>query len=465
MRFCRFVCFSVLLCLGKLIFAAGILTMHANSKPHLWTFTFDLSRPIQYHSFILTKPDRAVLDLSGLTYAPSFSRRKFVGTPVINIRTAKQAKRSLRLVFDLQYPVRLAVKQFRLASHKAKLVVKLIGRQEKVTGFTWPLSKKKVHRSISRSLRRTSQVQPKSAPVPLSIKLPKRSRKLIVVIDPGHGGKDPGATGPHGVHEKTVVLQISKRLYRLINRQPGYVAYLTRTGDYYLTLRQRLAVARKRKADMFIAIHADAFRNKNARGASVFALSQRGATSEAARWLAEKENQSELMGGVDLSDKSHMLQSVLISLSQNASVRASLKIGADIIKYLSRFAQLHHTKVDQAAFVVLKSPDVPSLLVETGFISNPYEERRLQSPRYQQRLAMALGKGIVQYFNSHPPRGTWLADMKNDIDVNQRYRVRSGDNLSLIAFRHKTTIRELIKLNKLSSERLRVGQLLLLPEG
>jgi N-acetylmuramoyl-L-alanine amidase len=227
---------------------------------------------------------------------------------------------------------------------------------------------------------------------------------------------------------------ISKKLRRLFNHEPGFKAYLTRTGDYYLSLRSRLRIARKYKADMFIAIHADAFHDNSARGASVFALSQRGATSEAARWLTVKENQSELMGGVDLSDKSHLLRSVLLSLSQNASVRISLHIGADIIRSLSRFAALHHRKVEQAAFVVLKSPDIPSLLVETGFISNPYEERRLISSAYQQRLALALESGIVKYFTSHPPRGTWLSSVKaKGKGSSRRYKVGRGDSLGKIA--------------------------------
>ena len=213
----------------------------------------------------------------------------------------------------------------------------------------------------------------------------------------------------HGAHEKNVVFAISKRLQRLVDAQPGFKAVLTRSTDKYIPLRQRLAIARKYKADMFIAIHADAFKNDRARGFSVYALSRRGATSEAARWLATRENQSELMGGVELHDKSHLLKSVLISLSQSATIRASLHVGDNLLNSVRPIAKLHHNRVEQAAFVVLKSPDIPSLLVETGFLSNPHEASRLVRPWYQQKLAVAIMKGIRKYYVLHPPRFTWLA--------------------------------------------------------
>lgn len=235
---------------------------------------------------------------------------------------------------------------------------------------------------------------------------------MVIVIDPGHGGKDPGATGVAGTHEKNIVLSISKILQSLINQQKGFHAVLTRSQDEYIPLRTRLEIARKYKADMFVAIHADAWKDRDARGVSVFALSQRGATSEAARWLAARENQSELMGGVELQDKSHLLKSVLINLSQTATIRASLMIGADLMEAIKPIATLHHDRVEQAAFVVLKSPDIPSLLVETGFLSNPKEEKNLRNPQYQHKLAQAIMSGIRRYFQSYPPRNSFLASLK-----------------------------------------------------
>lgn len=287
------------------------------------------------------------------------------------------------------------------ASKPPRIVLALQRPKAKVLAFEWPFHNKKP--------RHSKKPQPLIAVTGNYHRTPK----VIIVIDPGHGGKDPGATGPGGNHEKTVVLAISRQLKKLIDKQPGFVAKLTRRGNYFISLRTRLAIARRDHADMFIAIHADAYRNRDAHGASVFALSQRGATSEAARWLAERENKSELMGGVNLNDKNRLLKSVLINLSQTATIRASLRIGADIINSLGKIARLHHRRVEQAAFVVLKSPDIPSLLVESGFITNPQDEMRLTSAAYQHSLALALSNGIIYYFRLHPPRGTWLAKQKH----------------------------------------------------
>lgn len=239
---------------------------------------------------------------------------------------------------------------------------------------------------------------------------PVGKRNILVVIDPGHGGKDPGASGFHHTLEKHVVLAIAKRLQQKINRQPGMHAVLTRDGDYFIDLRRRLDISRKYHPDVFIAIHADAFTNTHSHGASVFALSQRGATSEAARWLAEKENYSEL-GGVnlrDLDDQNGMVRSVLIDLSQTATIQAGLKMGQNVLRDLGQITTLHNHHVEQARFVVLKSPDTPSILVETGFISNPMEEQNLSSPSYQEKLSQAIFNGLCRYFREFPPRGTQL---------------------------------------------------------
>lgn len=226
---------------------------------------------------------------------------------------------------------------------------------------------------------------------------------LVIVLDPGHGGKDPGAGGSqgHGVQEKMIVLQIAKKLQNLLNQHSNTKAILTRQGDYYISLRERLHIARKNKADLFIAIHADAFNNPFSHGASVFALSQRGATSEAARWLAERENYSEL-GGVNLTDKNYLLRSVLLDLSQTATISSSLELGEGILKNLGKITRLHNHRVEQARFVVLKSPDIPSILIETGFVSNFSEAIKLQDDQYQQQLATAIFNGIQSYFWHHP---------------------------------------------------------------
>lgn len=247
------------------------------------------------------------------------------------------------------------------------------------------------------------------------------NRPVIVVIDAGHGGKDPGATGPNGVHEKNVTLAIARDLEEMVDQQKGMHAVMTRDGDYYVGLRDRLAIARKDKGDIFIAIHADAAPELagEATGASVFALSLHGASSEAARWIAEKENYSEL-GGIDLDnipDQDNTLRSVLIDLSQTATISDSLILGGAVLHQLGELSPLHHNVVEQAPFMVLKSPDIPSILVETGFITTPYEERHLQDPIYQHALAHALLGGVKSYFNHYAPPGTWLASAGNKTEI------------------------------------------------
>lgn len=234
------------------------------------------------------------------------------------------------------------------------------------------------------------------------ISLPNQTntRPIIIILDPGHGGKDPGAVGQHKTKEKTVVLAIAKYLQQELNKQPNTKAILTRNSDYFIPLRQRLKIARNFHGDIFLSIHADAYMDNYAQGASIYALSLRGATSEAARFLAKKENESEL--GHVIANKNPVLQSVLVDLTQTASISASLDMGYTIIHELAKFSKLHHEAVEQAAFVVLKEPDIPSLLVETGFISNSKEEIKLRDKQYQIKIARALAAGIKDYFTKHP---------------------------------------------------------------
>lgn len=271
----------------------------------------------------------------------------------------------------------------------------------------------KIERAKIAPPKRSALIGKAALEKPKSVSI-KGIRDVIIVIDPGHGGKDSGAKGVNGTYEKNIVLAISKKLQQLIQQEPGMRAVLTRKGDYFISLRERLRIARKDKADLFIAIHADAFTNPNSSGASVFALSATGASSEAARWLAEKENYSEL-GGIPLTDKSDLLRSVLIDLSQTGIISLSLQLGHYLLKDMGKIARLHHGSVEQARFVVLKSLDIPSVLVETGFISNAQEEQRLSDPIYQAQLAEALFKGIRNYFKQYPPPGTRLAHQKDGV--------------------------------------------------
>lgn len=358
---------AILIWIWPALSFAQTLTLTAinqNPADKSWELSFMAPQPVTVHHFMLNNPERYVIDVDGAKALQiQLNSAGLLNTPIQKIRSSSKAEQHLRIVLDL----------------KAKI------------------PENKIQINFVKSLpKQTKQNQIVTVTAAQNTQAP-----LIIVIDPGHGGKDPGATGPKKIHEKDIVLSIAKKLQILINQQPGYKAVLTRDGDYYLTLRQRLAIARHYQAKLFIAIHADAYPDPLSHGFSVFALSQRGATSEAARWLAARENQSELMGGVDLNDKGDMLRSVLINLSQTATIQSSLLIGQNLLDHVHTFAPLHHDSVEQAAFVVLKSPDIPSLLVETGFLSNAGEEKKLKNPNYQYNLARAMMLGINQYFNQH----------------------------------------------------------------
>ncbi|MGH7536086.1 MAG: N-acetylmuramoyl-L-alanine amidase, partial [Gemmatimonadales bacterium] len=252
------------------------------------------------------------------------------------------------------------------------------------------------------------------APPPAAPRQARRpgQRDLIIAIDAGHGGEDPGAVGASGAQEKQVTLAIARRLAHLCNREPGMRAVLIRDGDYFIPLRDRVQRARTRKADLFVSIHADAFPDRRAGGSSVYVLSRHGASSEAARWLAERENAADLVGGISLDDKEQPLKAILIDLSQTGSLEASLDVGGRVLKRLTGLGRVHHTAVQRAAFAVLKSPDIPSILVETAFITNPEEERKLVDPTHQERLALGVLDGLRAYFHEAAPPGTLLAEMK-----------------------------------------------------
>lgn len=274
-------------------------------------------------------------------------------------------------------------------------------------------------------------------------------------MDPGHGGHDPGAIGPRGTPEKQVVMAISRKLANMIDEQPHMRAILTRTGDYYVGLRERMIIARKANADMFVSIHANASTDPDPHGAAVFALSLDGATSERARLLAQRENASLKLGGVSLEDKNKTVVSFMLDLSQSATIQASLDVGRRILNNLDSFTVLHQPQVEQAAFVVLKSPDIPSILVETGFISNPAEALKLQSDAYQTRLARAILRGIKGYFDSYRP-GTMIVE-------GQVHEVAPGESLWQIAHTYHVSVDRLRDYNNIEGSVIHVGQKLRIP--
>lgn len=363
-------------------YAAKLKSIQLSEKAGKISLFFSLDSPISHKAFTLTNPYRVVIDFEQTELACDLSKIPASNFLVKKIRSGHPNPSTLRLVFDLTDAV-----MFRLSS--------TIKQQQFSLDISTPVKHKFSTKTEKKPVREMQTLV---------------KRDVIVVIDPGHGGSDPGAKGADKTWEKNVTLKIAKKLQQLINQQRGMRALLTRRGDYYLGLRERLKYARLHNGDIFISIHADAFINQESNGASVFALSQRGATSEAARWLAEKENYSEL-GGVNLKkldDSSGLVRTVLIDLSQTATIGASLHLGDYVLNQLGRLTRLHYNKVEQARFMVLKSPDIPSILVETGFISNPREAQNLSSEDYQQRLCQAIFQGLKRYFDNYPPGGTQI---------------------------------------------------------
>jgi N-acetylmuramoyl-L-alanine amidase len=368
-----------------------------NKNAEKLSLHFVLTAPTQYKMFTLTNPNRVAIDFyntkTALNVRASLSRIPLIS----NVRQGSPHPNVLRVVLDLGQSLRVDTSVSHATRQNYGVLMNLYSR-----------ATQGVHTTQQKKIVQTYE--------PIHHAPPLRGlRDVVVVLDPGHGGRDPGAVGLNHHAEKDVVLSIAQKLKQRIDSQPGMRAVLTRNGDYYIGLRQRLDIARKNNADLFIAIHADAFANHQSNGASVFALSPRGATSEAARWLAEKENYSEL-GGVNLSqldDQNGVIRTVLIDLSQTATIGASLQMGNHLLRHLRKLTSLHNNKVEQARFVVLKSPDIPSVLIETGFISNLREERNLSNPAYQHRLTQAILAGITGYFWDYPPHGSRLEAISN----------------------------------------------------
>ena len=316
--------------------------------------------------------------------------------------------------------------------------------------------------------RQPSVAQAKAKPATVSPSRPvttiqRKRRPILIAIDPGHGGKDSGAVGPAGTREKDVVLQIARRLQKAINQQPGMKAFLTRSGDYYLRLYRRIAIARSKKADLFVSIHADAYLNSRPQGASVFMLSTKGASSTMARFLAESENKSDLIDD-DLNIEDKQLRKIVLEMVHDAVLADSDVMAGEVLGQLKKIGKLHSRKVERANFAVLKSPDIPSILVETAFISNPSEERKLRSKGYQEKLARAILAGIKAYIKERPMLGVELVEVSNS---NKRHTVRRGDTLWEIAQQYKVNLDDLISVNGLNrnSPRLHVGAQLKIPQG
>ena len=408
---------------------------------------FDLTSPVKHSVFVLQNPDRVVLDIDQCDANGKLKASRVGGTLVKELRYAQKTSEKLRVVFDLNSSV--TPKSFLLPPQSGKAYRLVIDLSSTVT-------------AIAENVATSKVTKPRVEPVIAVSATPARYRDVIVAIDAGHGGKDPGAIGRGGTREKNIVLAISKRLKTLIDKEPGMQAVLIRSGDSFVPLRGRIAKASKLKADIFISIHADAAVNRRAKGSSVYVLSQHGASSEAARILAKRENESDKIGGVSLENKDDVLKSVLVDLSQTATIDASIDLAEDILKELGQVGNILRDEVEQAGFAVLKSPDIPSVLVETAFISNPQEEKRLKTAAHQQKLATAILKGLRRYTKDHAPANAIMANVQSSTPLT-RYTIKRGDTLSGIAIRYHVSLVDLRKVNRLSSDMLRVGQVLTIP--
>jgi N-acetylmuramoyl-L-alanine amidase len=405
------------------------------AAPDSTRVVLDVSGPVEHRLFTLKGPDRLVVDLNNTSIDSTLTRTVTRGGLVNGLRSGPRNKRDLRLVLDLKGPVK--PKSFILKPNQQyghRLVIDLF--DNKSAPATTPSAPKQVKAASE----------------------PSQLRDLVIAIDAGHGGEDPGARGRKGTREKDVVLAIARRLAALIEKEPGMRPVMIRDGDYYIGLRKRIEKARSHRADLFISIHADAFRDSRARGSSVYVLSQRGASSEMARWLAARENAADLVGGVSLDDKDDLLAEVLLDLAQNATLEVSAEVADSVLEEMKQLGRVHKRDVQHAGFVVLKSPDIPSLLVETAFISNPSEEQRLRSSRHQQQVARAILVGIRSYFASNPPPGTLVA-----ASGGRKHVIRRGDTLSHIAQRYGVSMKSLRSTNKLKSDNLLVGKVLTIP--
>ena len=383
---------------------------------------FDLDKKAGYSIFSLHNPERIVLDIKKAQMTHGLVDQIQANSLIRRVRSGVRGN-DLRVVFDL--------------SAKAK-----------PRSFLLAPSDKSGHRLVLDLHSKKN----------LSTKTIAKKRDVIIAIDAGHGGRDPGATGRSGTREKTITLQIAKRLQTSINQQRGMSAVLIRKNDRYMRLRDRIRKARDYHADMLISLHADSFPDPRARGSSIYALSVNGASSEAARMLADNENATDLLfGDIGLTVEDKMVQEVLFDLSLTGTIESSLDIGGEILRQIKTVNRVHKKKVQQAGFAVLKAPNIPSVLIETAFISNPREEKNLRSASHQQKIAKAITRGVNKYFARKSPPGTWLAASEAE------YIVNNNDDLSSIAFKHNVSESDLRACNALHINNLIAGQVVKIP--
>lgn len=415
----------------------------------MWTapdhtrLVLDLDEPTDYNLFRLQDPDRVVVDLAGAEGGAAPSDLELPDPVLKDVRTGHppngsyEGRGTFRVVMDLKQDVQ--PKTFQLEpreQHGHRLVIDLYREEAEQ------------EEPAKEALEKTGDSE------------------FLVAVDAGHGGEDPGAIGPNGLQEKKVVLSIAERVVNHINEREGMRAFLTRKGDYFLKLRERIQMARDSGADLFLSLHADAFRDKSAKGASVYALSRRGASDESARWLAKQENKADLAGGVSLEEVDKSVAPVVLDLVQTATIQDSLSLGDRILREMDGVASLHFEDVRQARFMVLKAPDIPSVLVETGFISNPTEARRLDNADYQRRIARSVAAGSARFLEERDPVPAMARSgprNSSGLGSADTYTVSRGDTLWSIAQDHQVSVPKLRQANDLGEADIQVGRTLQIP--
>ncbi|BCE01405.1 N-acetylmuramoyl-L-alanine amidase [Marinicellulosiphila megalodicopiae] len=411
--------------------ATDVKQLRISNTANSVRIVLDLTDQAEYKIFTIDNPYRVIIDLKNTHLNTSIAQPDVEKTGIQSIRNGVQDSNNLRIVFDL----------------KQKMTV---------SSFVLAPEGNNIHRLVL-DLKHSKTVQAKSVS-----QINQGKRDVVIAIDAGHGGTDGGATGKF-LKEKDVVLSISKEIKKIIDGVPGYSAFLIRDGDYYIPLDQRPAIAREKKADLFISIHADAFTTPQPRGASVYSLSLRGASGAMAKFIEDSENSADERGGLNLSERSDILVQVLGELTLDATMDAGVDVGEFVLGSLKKGTKMHSSVIQKANFAVLRSPDVPSILIETGFISNPDEEKNLGSAKYRKNLASAIFKGIDRYFQANPIPGTYIAWSLENKNKLIDYTVKSGDTLSGIAYKHRINMSQIKAINHLKSDSLRIGQVLKLP--
>lgn len=443
---CELFALTLLISLANGACASTLEEVRMWRAPDHTRLVFDLSAAVSYNLFTLENPRRVVIDIEDATQIDDLSGLDFTGSPITAVRSGVRNGNALRIVLDLNAEVKPS--SFTLepnSEHSDRLVVDLYDTE--------------VIASPSRSVA-----------VPVIAPISDQRREVIVAISAGHGGEDPGSISPNGrLYEKSVTLAISKALRDRINALPGYRAVMIRESDYYVELKRRPQIARENRADLLIAIHADWYKNSRAKGVTIYALSGDRADRENARRVAEKENSSDLLGGVGddivLGGLDDDVALTLVSLQMAWSMEQSLVAGTRILESLDGIARLRKDKVQQASLQELNSPDIPSMLIETGYLTNPDDARQLVDPAFQRRMANAIAKGVMNYFYDSPPEGSLVAWQKANGVVPGSYTVKRGDSLSEIAARFGVSMAALKSENRLSSNTIRIGQELSLPGG